>query len=114
MKKYLLLPILSIFTVCAFAESAISVSHVRWDEAEAKADALLAQMTDEEKVGQMIQAERRYMKISDITKYCLGSVLSGGGSAPGKNTTADWGPLPTAGALLLPARRPQRRYGRRV
>ena len=51
MKKYLLLPILSIFTVCAFAESAISVSPVRWDEAEAKADALLAQMTDEEKVG---------------------------------------------------------------
>ena len=49
MKKYLLLPILSIFTVCAFAESAISVSPVRWDEAEAKADALLAQMTDEEK-----------------------------------------------------------------
>ena len=90
MKKYLLLPILSIFTVCAFAESAISVSHVRWDEAEAKADALLAQMTDEEKVGQMIQAERRYMKISDITKYCLGSVLSGGGSAPGKNTVDDW------------------------
>ena len=85
MKKYLLLPILSIFTVCAFAESAISVSPVRWDEAEAKADALLAQMTDEEKVGQMIQAERRYMKISDITKYCLGSVLSGGGSAPGKS-----------------------------
>lgn len=90
MKKYLLLPILSIFTVCAFAESAISVSPVRWDEAEAKADALLAQMTDEEKVGQMIQAERRYMKISDITKYCLGSVLSGGGSAPGKNTVDDW------------------------
>ena len=91
MKKYLLLPILSIFTVCAFAESAISVSPVRWDEAEAKADALLAQMTDEEKVGQMIQAERRYMKISDITKYCLGSVLSGGGSAPG--------PLPLKPAL---------------
>lgn len=90
MKKYLLLPILSIFTVCAFAEAAISVSPVRWDEAEAKADALLAQMTDEEKVGQMIQAERRYMKISDITKYCLGSVLSGGGSAPGKNTVDDW------------------------
>lgn len=90
MKKYLLLPILSIFTVCAFAESAISVSLVRWDEAEAKADALLAQMTDEEKAGQMIQAERRYMKISDITKYCLGSVLSGGGSAPGKNTVDDW------------------------
>ena len=90
MKKYLLLPILSIFTVCAFAESAISVSPVRWDEAEAKADALLAQMTDEEKAGQMIQAERRYMKISDITKYCLGSVLSGGGSAPGKNTVDDW------------------------
>ncbi len=90
MKKYLLLPILSIFTVCAFAEAAISVSPVRWDEAEAKADALLAQMTDEEKAGQMIQAERRYMKISDITKYCLGSVLSGGGSAPGKNTVDDW------------------------
>ena len=90
MRKYLILPVLLISAAGIFAESAISVSPVRWDEAEAKADALLAQMTDEEKVGQMIQAERRYMKISDITKYCLGSVLSGGGSAPGKNTVDDW------------------------
>ena len=90
MRKYLILPVLLISAAGIFAETAISVSPVRWDEAEAKADALLAQMTDEEKVGQMIQAERRYMKISDITKYCLGSVLSGGGSAPGKNTVDDW------------------------
>ena len=90
MRKYLILPVLLISAAGIFAESAISVSPARWDEAEAKADALLAQMTDEEKAGQMIQAERRYMKISDITKYCLGSVLSGGGSVPGKNTVDDW------------------------
>jgi len=50
---------------------------------EAKVDALLAQMTLEEKIGQMVQADLLALPDnSDITKYGLGSVLSGGGSDP--------------------------------
>src|SRR5690349_9956368 len=44
---------------------------------------LLAQMTLEEKVGQMTQAEQDALKsIDDIEKYSLGSLLSGGNSDP--------------------------------
>lgn len=44
---------------------------------------LLAQMTLEEKVGQMTQAEQDALKnIDDIEKYHLGSLLSGGNSDP--------------------------------
>ncbi|HEY9232559.1 MAG TPA: glycoside hydrolase family 3 protein, partial [Blastocatellia bacterium] len=44
---------------------------------------LLAQMTLEEKVGQMTQAEQSALKdINDIQKYHLGSLLSGGDSDP--------------------------------
>jgi beta-glucosidase len=45
--------------------------------------ALLAQMTLEEKIGQMTQAEQDALKdVNDIQKYFLGSVFSGGGSDP--------------------------------
>ena len=44
---------------------------------------LLAKMTLEEKIGQMTQAEQNaLMDISDIEKYFLGSLLSGGSSDP--------------------------------
>ncbi len=44
---------------------------------------LLAQMTVEEKVGQMVQAEQSALKdISDVQTYFLGSLLSGGSSDP--------------------------------
>ncbi len=44
---------------------------------------LLAKMTLDEKVGQMIQVDRTALKDpSDIEKYCLGSLLSGGSSDP--------------------------------
>lgn len=90
MKKIGFVLFLAAFSVAAFSETALSVSVANWNASEAKAKAIVSQMTPEEKAGQMIQAERRYMKISDITRYCLGSVLSGGGSVPGKNTVADW------------------------
>lgn len=53
---------------------------------------LLAQMTLEEKVGQMVQAEQSALKdITDIETYFLGSLLSGGSSDPkGGNTMKDW------------------------
>jgi beta-glucosidase len=44
---------------------------------------LLAQMTLEEKIGQMTQPDQDFIKdLSDIEKYSLGSILSGGSSDP--------------------------------
>ncbi|SDO23924.1 beta-glucosidase [Paenibacillus sp. yr247] len=43
---------------------------------------LLSRMTLEEKVGQMVQAERASVTPEDVHTYKLGSVLSGGGSFP--------------------------------
>jgi beta-glucosidase len=53
-------------------------------------DALLAQMTLDEKIGQMTQAERGSIKPEDVSRYFLGSVLSGGGGLPGSNTAEAW------------------------
>jgi beta-glucosidase len=47
-------------------------------------------MTLTEKLGQMVQAERKDVAPGDIVKYGLGSILSGGGSAPGRGTPAEW------------------------
>ncbi|HEX4814641.1 MAG TPA: glycoside hydrolase family 3 N-terminal domain-containing protein [Nonomuraea sp.] len=51
---------------------------------------LMSRMSLDEKLGQMTQAERGSVSTSDITTYRLGSVLSGGGSAPSPNTPASW------------------------
>ncbi|MGW0706856.1 glycoside hydrolase family 3 N-terminal domain-containing protein [Streptomyces sp. NPDC002643] len=52
---------------------------------------LLSRMTLQEKAGQMTQAERGALATpDDITQYTLGSVLSGGGSTPARNTPEAW------------------------
>ncbi|MBF0208412.1 MAG: beta-glucosidase, partial [Oligoflexia bacterium] len=51
---------------------------------------LLEQMTLEEKIGQMVQAERKTTTPEDVKNYFLGSLLSGGGSSPGSNQREDW------------------------
>ena len=52
---------------------------------------LLGRMTIEEKLGQMMQIDRRYLRASeDIALFHIGSVLSGGGSAPEPNDAASW------------------------
>ncbi len=50
----------------------------------------MANMTLDEKIGQMTQAERSAVSNADITNYALGSLLSGGGSAPSPNTATSW------------------------
>lgn len=59
---------------------------------DGKVRALLSQMTLEEKVGQMTQAEQDALKdVNDIQKYFLGSLLSGGSSDPkAGNSLAAW------------------------
>jgi beta-glucosidase len=52
---------------------------------------LLSRMTLDEKIGQMTQADRQYLQSEvDITTYALGSLLSGGGSAPQDNSPVGW------------------------
>ena len=51
---------------------------------------LLASMSLEEKVGQMVQGARDMLQPSDVKRLGLGSALSGGGSFPGRNTPKDW------------------------
>jgi beta-glucosidase len=46
---------------------------------------LLKSMTLEEKVGQLIQADIDSIQPQDLARYPLGSILAGGGAAPGKN-----------------------------
>jgi beta-glucosidase len=58
---------------------------------DAEAKALLGQMTLDEKVGQMTQAEmHQLIDIKDVETYFLGSILSGGDSDPKTNSLADW------------------------
>jgi beta-glucosidase len=55
-----------------------------------RVESLLGQMSLMEKAGQMLQAERNRVTVSEMKDLRLGSVLSGGGSYPGNNTTKDW------------------------
>lgn len=62
---------------------------------EERVDALLAQMTLGEKIAQMVQPEQNEgaggASTADVKRYGIGSVLSGGGSAPTTgNTAEDW------------------------
>lgn len=60
-------------------------------DVETRVEVLLSQMTLEEKVGQLIQAEQVHITPEEVAEYYIGSVLSGGGSAPSTgNTVTDW------------------------
>lgn len=59
-------------------------------ELEQQVSALLAKMTLEQKIGQMLQPERQFISPEEVKKYHIGSVLSGGGSVPGENRPEDW------------------------
>ena len=56
-----------------------------------KVNNLLNQMTMEEKIGQMTQLDRRFIRSDeDIIKFGIGSILSGGGSVPEDNSVDGW------------------------
>lgn len=60
---------------------------------EAHVQALLASMSVEQKVGQIIQADTDSVTPKDVREFHLGSVLNGGNSGPGGNDLAparDW------------------------
>ncbi len=60
---------------------------------EDRVESILARMTVEEKVGQIIQADVRRVTAEDVRTYNLGSVLNGGGGFPNEekySTVQDW------------------------
>lgn len=57
---------------------------------EDRVEDLLGRMGLDDKIGQMTQPERRYITLEEVTRYRIGSVLSGGGSAPAPNTPEQW------------------------
>ncbi len=59
-------------------------------ETDVRVDALLARMTLDQKIGQMTQPERMHVSPAEVKAFHIGSVLSGGGSCPGRNHPADW------------------------
>ena len=69
-------------------------SNVAVDPAvEQQIESVLSQMTLEQKVGQMIQAEIQNVTPSDVRQYHLGSILNGGGSYPDTSkgsSVLDW------------------------
>ena len=56
----------------------------------ARVNDLLSRMSLDEKLGQMTQAERNAVSTGQITQFRLGSLLSGGGSAPSPNNATSW------------------------
>ena len=70
-----------------------------------RVDDLLSRMSLADKIGQMTQAERAGVSPGDVTDFRLGSVLSGGGSAPTPNTATAWADMYDGyqrGALATP------------
>ena len=51
-------------------------------ELEKMLDQILARMTLQQKVAQMIQPEIGYMSVAQMRKYCFGSYLNGGHTEP--------------------------------
>ncbi len=79
-------------------DTAISIQAKNWPKLkgqeldpaiEAKIDEILPKLTLEQKVGQVIQADNGSVTPAEVKKYRLGSVLSGGNSAPGPLPYAD-------------------------
>jgi beta-glucosidase len=85
--------IVPVSTIAAPAIPTISAVEIYKDATQpvdARVEDLLSRMTIDEKIGQMTQVEKNSIKPGDITKYYIGSILSGGGGSPAENTPAGW------------------------
>ncbi|MFA4923320.1 MAG: hypothetical protein WC557_03925, partial [Ignavibacteriaceae bacterium] len=74
--------LLSVFVFSAFLSDPIKKESNHKSLLDKKVDGLLSQMTLDEKIGQMTQADIDALKghYEDIEKYSLGSILCGGSS----------------------------------
>jgi beta-glucosidase len=89
--KYSVLPLLVAWVAVLAGESSAATTSQRRAEIHDRVEALLKLMTLDEKVGQMTQVDMDALKSKDdIRQYALGSMLSGGDSAPPDNTAQGW------------------------
>jgi beta-glucosidase len=77
-------------TIVATATSGAPIYTDPSQPVETRLEDLLKRMTLDEKIGQMTQVEKNSIAPGDITKYYIGSLLSGGGGSPGENTPQAW------------------------
>ncbi len=83
--KTLIIMILPILSLCSGQQVSNETS------LDQKVLLLLSRMTLDEKIGQMVQVDRRYLKNdNDIKQYHLGSLLSGGNGGPDDNSPTGW------------------------
>ena len=92
-RKFKISRLLMLLTLCLVEGIANASEKIKEDPVELRIQEIMKDLTLEQKVGQMVQGEIKWVKPSDVTKYHLGSILNGGGSFPNKNknsTMQDW------------------------
>ncbi|CAA2987229.1 lysosomal beta glucosidase-like isoform X1 [Olea europaea var. sylvestris] len=88
-----LVPILGLLLLCASARGQGSKLNMLYKDPNqpmnTRIKVLMDQMTLEEKIGQMAQIDRRAATPEIMRDYSIGSLLSGGGSVPREQATAE-------------------------
>ena len=100
MKKFLLILLCAVMALSSFAgckkeesspeEEIEQIVIPQTDNVDDTIKAIIAGMTIEDKAGQMVQGALYAIQPSDVKKYGLGSVLSGGGNSVGSGTLKEW------------------------
>ena len=91
--KFRISRLLMLLTLSLIGGTANASEKIEEDPVEQRIQEIMKDLTLEQKVGQMVQGEIKWVKPRDVTKYHLGSILNGGGSFPNKNknsTMQDW------------------------
>ncbi|WNO10106.1 glycoside hydrolase family 3 protein [Teredinibacter sp. KSP-S5-2] len=101
--KYFFLTVIVLGLIACDQKTDSQVSGVEWPSIQSpiakdktienRVTEMLEKMTLEEKVGQMMQPEVRYITPEQVKQFHIGSVLNGGGSIAGKDgyaTLAEW------------------------
>ncbi|XP_074312379.1 uncharacterized protein LOC141647908 [Silene latifolia] len=88
---WLVVNIVLVWSLGAIAQNEYMIYKDPQQPAAARVKDLLSRMTLEEKIGQMTQIDRTLATANSMKTYSIGSVLSGGGSTPLPEATAqDW------------------------
>lgn len=89
MKKTIIIATSIFLGACTMNEKDNSINSNR--SVEKRIDSIMSLMTIEEKMGQMTQIDQNFLvEDNHISKYGIGSLLSGGGSAPDTNEFSKW------------------------
>lgn len=91
-KKHFYLVIIFLALLSCRNSTVNSFEEDKLKDIDKRVDELISKMTLDEKIGQMIQVDRSAVinNLHDIKNYYIGSILSGGGSAPATNNPESW------------------------